>query len=251
MTYSNALDIARALANANTKAAKLLRAMTKKTGRVPTFIIMRYGDPRKWRDLPRIRDHRELRYRSKYTKTRLCHLVNLDGREIRADSIADFCDKAGLPKVNRFHITPILNGERMSLKGWYLPETLARKVELRDIYGNVTTEVVRDLITTNRMKSATIRRLLEGANKSALDSRVMLADTPVNAPIAPRALRITKVKLIDGKRVYTGQSIPEVARKAGITNLPALYSIAYGFRDHFKGMMIKEIEVERKSVLKA
>jgi hypothetical protein len=249
MTYNQALDISRSL-RPGTRAAKLLDMMCEQTGRARTFIIMRYGDPHNWRNLPKPKDSREYRYRSKYTRLRPCHLVHIEGRSIRAKSIAEFCDKAGLKEThNRLHVSPVLNGERTSFKGWYRPEFLARKVELRDVYGNVTTHAVRDLIRNNRMKVTTIRRLLDGSKKSGLDSRIMLADTPVNAIMSPRPVRITKVKLTDGRKVYTGTSIPDAARKAGITNLAGLYSIAYGFRDDLNGMTIKDIELERRQVL--
>lgn len=248
MTYNESLDIARILGKATTKAAKMLRAMTKQTGRTATFLIMRYGDPRKWRRIPQAQDRRNFRYRSKYTTKRPCRLTHIDGRTISASSIADFCDKVGLSTVDRLHVSPVLDGQRMSFKGWYLPETLMRKVSLRDIYGNVMTHTIRALIQEDKIKPSSIRRLLAGDTKSVRNHRVMLADTPIKAKIAPNSLRITKVKLKDGNRIYTGTSIPEVARKAGIGNLPALYSIAYGFRDDYHGTTFKEIEVERRRV---
>lgn len=285
MTYSQSLDIARSLASADTKAARLLRAMVKSTGRKETFIIMRYGDPREWDDLPTKRDTRTKAHTksvsrpSKMTgvtkgtqtyikqgkvvtwtrrtkdwrsivKTRAVSLEHINGRKLSAPSIVIFCERAKLKGNARYHITPVLDGDRPSYKGWYVPGYLSRAIEVRDVYGNLSTVTVRDLLTKHGLKQTSVSRLLSGERRAVMGDRLMLAETKVDTTLAPRAIQTTKVKLTDGKRVFTGRTIGEAARMAGVQPQQGLYATAYGFRDEYNGLSIKEIEIERKSVLK-
>ncbi len=318
MTYSNAQDISRALANDKTQAAKWLRAMCKSTGRLSTFIIMRYGDPRQWSSLPTLKDNRmrskrkprtdktalkiaeevfaangqaavalrrrvrfhtkkgtsakwALTYvikkagdprewrevtknlRSKKARRELsvareCVLEHIDGRVIKANSIVHFCERAGIPD-SKYHISPILDGKRVTHKGWYLPETLARKIELRDIYDNVSTHTVRELLVEHKLGKNTVGALLDGRKKTVMNSRLALADTPIDAKVRPNPIKTTRVTLTKGNRTFTGKTICEAARAAGVTSLPNIYKAAYGFREEAQGVRVKSVEVERRSVL--
>ena len=58
MTYPQAQDLARQLATLETEPAKMLKTMCAQTGCQPTFIIMRYGDPHTWGEIPTKMDGR-------------------------------------------------------------------------------------------------------------------------------------------------------------------------------------------------
>lgn len=58
MTYTEATQIAHKMATSTSKAAQLLRAKMRATNHQATFIIMRFGDPRNWKKLPKGRDTR-------------------------------------------------------------------------------------------------------------------------------------------------------------------------------------------------
>jgi hypothetical protein len=70
------------------------------------------------------------------TKPRKTHLINfLNGREIIAPSITEFCRQVGLPKVSKFHITPVLDGVRTHHHGWCLPFWDKYKHKICDLHG--------------------------------------------------------------------------------------------------------------------
>jgi hypothetical protein len=70
---------------------------------------------------------------------RACKLKNIaTGKVISAKSIAAFCKKVGLIGNERYHLTPVLDGERVHHKGWTTPEKYAelyKAREWKDIYG--------------------------------------------------------------------------------------------------------------------
>lgn len=253
MNYSKALDIARSLAGSSTKEANLLREACQTLGRIPTFVIMRYGDPRKWKELPEFIDARTAKRKyTKYNYRRPVRLQNIDTGQIsRAGSIIKFCDKylGGKNKEDRFHVTPVLNGDRPSFKRWFLPETLARKVELRDIYGNVSIISFRDGVKKHGIPPSTLISLLNGRKRAMLSNRVMLAETPVDSKIKPRNYKITRIQIEKGNKTVTGKSVYEVARKAGIKNVNGVYSTGYGFRDNVNGFRVADVTIEQRRVL--
>lgn len=273
MTYSEAQSISETLLKGDTQPARLLKRACATLDKTPTFIIMRYGDPRKWDELPKKVDKRlDYTYRksvirkatrSKSTKTtnlvkewkrpvsvRPCALEHLNGRIIRASSIAEFCRKANLRNPSdKFHVTPVLDGDRPSFKGWHLIGVLSRKLEVKDVYGNLTKVTVRELIGRYKVKMGSVMSLLDGRKKSILNNRVMLASTEIHSPLTPKNYQTTQVKLTDGKRVYSGKTICEAARNAGMTAVASIYPVAYGFRDSFRGLTVKSVEVEKKRVL--
>lgn len=283
MTYSNAFNIASKLSNANTPAAVLLRIKMKETGRRATFLIMRYGDPRQWRRAPKpvdervqrsqltakrmtkiavkkpikmdfVRKGKRLRFTRKtkdwrrIVKTRPCVLEHaMTGRVVKAPSIVAFCAKARL-KHSKYHITPILDGERVTHKGWYRPDFLDGKLALKDIYGNAYQMTVREWIRRGQ-SGVQAYRLLSGKTRSEVGSRIMLASTEVTSPLRPRDCHTVQVKLTDGKRVFTGTSIHGAAQAAGHSQAGALYQVAYGFRDEARGLRVKSVKMAKKRVL--
>ena len=273
MTYPQAQDLARQLSNLDTPPAKMLKTLCAQTGRLPTFIIMRYGDPTTWNRVPATYDKRRakrerpkslgaaekiveevfeangqaavaLRRRARSLRktqgikwsrpefivlkfgdprlwaevtknlmskkarrelslARPCVLEHVkSGRVVEADSIVRFCQKAGIPK-SRYHITPILDGTRPTHKGWYLPAFLDRTLHLRDIYLNEYSMSVRQWIKSGH-SGGQAYRLLNGSKRTEMCSRLMLAETPVDAKMVPRLERTVEVKLTDGKRVFKG-----------------------------------------------
>lgn len=262
MTYSEALDIARKLANSTTKAAERLRAKCAESGRQPTFVIMRYGDPRGWvgrlpkkldartRELPAkpvgTRVSKDWRWTVRHRPVTLQHAET--GQIVNCPSIVAFCAEhvPNASTSDRYHVTPVLDGDRPSFKGWYLPETLAQVVKLRDIYGNVTSHTVRELLTTHGLPSTTVFHLLSGRKRSV--NNLMLAETPVGTDLRPKQTKITEVTLIKGRRVVKGSSLPDAARKAGLATA-GLYSAAYGFKESVSGFKVAEVKTERKRII--
>lgn len=281
MTYSIALDIARRLADADTVPAKLLREKCRLTGRQPTFIIMRYGDPRTWRVAPKTRDGRLTRAnhvnRSKVrairrkslksasrirdtrrpkdwrhtVNTRPVRLQHLEtGRVITAKSIAAFV-RRHLPETweeARYHITPVLDGQRSSHKGWFLPETLAHRVSLRDVYGNTTSLTIREAFKKHGLSARGLVCLLSGKTRATFGGRLILAENATKAFVQPKATKVTRVQLTDGRRTVTAPSLNQAALKAGIS-VPGVYQAAYGLRAEIDGFRIADVTVEQKRVL--
>ncbi len=260
MTYPQACTIARDLSTLDTNAAHMLREMCEQTKRSVTFIIMRYGDPRSWRRIPQVRDARTLRTgrtglrvgTRAWTKKmgRVTVLEHAEtGRVVKAPTILAFCEKAGLVGCSGVHITPILNGDRPSYKGWYRPDFLDQAFNLKDVYGNEVNTTVRDYIRkVGRKGAGQANRLLTGRKRTMMDCQVMLADTPVKQFIQPRSVKITNVELTDGKRVFRGANLSEVARQAGV-NSSNLYHLAYGFREQAYGLRVKSITTEKRQAL--
>ncbi len=316
MTYPQAQEISLELATSNSHASAMLRSMCEQTGRVRTFIIMRYGDPRQWKGIPFRRDGRAaritrpssphgaskiigevfvengraavaLRRRARAMKrigckdpimyvvmrdgdprqwrevtanlkskkarkalslARTCELEHpKSGRRIRAASIVEFCAKAGIPN-SRYHITPILDGSRLFHKGWYLPAFLDRVLDLKDIYGNVSQLTVREWVKRGHT-AAQANRLLTGQTRSEKGSKIMLASTVVDSLLKPRDTMITQIKLTDGKRVFTGDSINAACQNAGLSQPGNVYQMAYGFRDEARGLRVKSVKVAKKRVV--
>lgn len=267
MTYPEALDIARSLTTANTNAARLLRKQCRLSKRQPTFVIMRYGDPRQWRGLPKASDPRS-RKRTikapakvwgqrptkdwrKIVNGRAVRLQHIDSATpVEYATIVEFCARHLPGKSDPYHVTPVLNGERPSFKGWYLPETLVREVQMRDVYGNLVSFKVRDAKQYG-LTPRTVCSMLRGKRDGAKQGRIALADTVPARGLLPISKRpkITSVTLVKGKRVVTASSLPKVAIKAGIqTSIASVYAMAYGLRDEVRGFRLKAIKTEPRRV---
>jgi len=197
---------------------------------------------------PRKRDKRD-----KFEKRR-CVLQNVhSGRIIKADSIVEFCKEAGLKFPAQYHVTPVLDGARPSFKGWFLPETLAQTVDLKDVYGNEYKGVsVHDWLRRKShapaLGKSSILALVRGQKKFIGTGKIALASTPIDSIIAPKAYRIKDFAITDGEKTFRGKSIYDVARQAKLS-APYVYSLAYGYREDVNGFKVKKLTAEDKVVL--
>ncbi len=185
---------------------------------------------------------------------RPCTLQNVhSGRIIKADSIVEFCKEAGLKFPAQYHVTPVLDGARPSFKGWFLPETLARKVDLKDVYDNEYKDVsVHDWLRRKShapaLGKSSIFHLITGKKRAIGGGKIMLASTPNDSPIRPKAYKIRSFVITNGKKTIHGTSILNAAKKAGL-NPSDVYSLAYGFRDQVNGYEVQKLTTEDKVVL--
>lgn len=264
MTYKRARSILGAIRQKHYRGSrikKLFDAKCRESGRSGTFIVMRFGDPRKWKEMPKgkvksimrgkMRFHSRKTYMSLHRRERLCVLENIDtGKIVTTHSISDFCRESGLAKLNpnaRYHITPILDGDRPSYKGWFLPETLKKVIKLRDLYDNVYEMTVKEWIQKHGTAGSALK-LLTGTKKFISNNRLTLASSPIDRFLQPRTHKITGVTLVKGNRIVRGKSMCEVAEKLGVAPV-TVYEAGYGFRDNVEGFKIDGIEQERKKVL--
>lgn len=211
------------------------------------YIVFKEGDPRHWPEV--VKGLHSKKARRELALARSCTLEHSKtGKVIKADSIVQFCEQAKLDGNARYHITPVLNGDRTTYKGWCLPDFLNQSLNLKDIYGNQYEMTVRDWVRKHGSPGSA-HRLLAGRKKSISNSKLMLASTLVDSPLSPRSQHTIEVKLTDGKRTYSGRSIHEAAQAAGLKQPGSLYQCAYGFRDEARGLRVKSIKMERKRVL--
>ncbi len=95
--------------------------------------------------------------------TRKVDLVNFDTDErIKANSISEFCRLAKLLGSDKYHITPILDGERIHHKNWCLPSLLEIKAIFVDLHYNEYTLV--DLLKLRRKYQLTLSSLVKLIN---------------------------------------------------------------------------------------
>jgi hypothetical protein len=250
------------------RAYTMLRAKQAETRLKPSVIIRRFGDPRNWIDYPRgtTKDRRSFNpgatFRTMRAKgvvradrtirvaNRRCHLQHIEtGRVINVRSIAAFCRKARLGGNARYHITPVLDGKRLSYKGWYLPATLRRTLDLRDSYGNVYRGVtLRDWVVKHRKSPGSARRLLSGARETV--GGVTLLSNPKATDLTRRAMTVTKVVLARGKHRVEADSVMEAAAKLGTTGASPIYDMVYGIRSHYRGYRLVRVKTRRHAALR-
>lgn len=269
MTTQQAINLAATITQRHPKVDRLLRAKCRETGRARSFIIMRFGDPREWGDtIPKGRlkplkvGKQRFRTRATYrawAKTsgrkgeglRRCVLQHItSGRIIRASSIVAFCRKARLTGNARFHITPILDGQRLSYKDWFLPSTLATKLNLRDVYGNVYKGVtIREWVKKHGLSAHMATKLLRGDKTRAASGRLALASTEDTGFIKPRSTIVTGVTLRKGGHIIKADSLPSAAARLGLYP-SSLYPLAYGVTDTVAGYKLTHVKTEQRMVLK-
>lgn len=92
------------------------------------------------------------------TKIRKTHLVNFNtGEEIQTNSISEFCRRANLNKNDKYHMTPVLDGERLTHKGWVLPSLLNNRTIICDLNGKEYS--IRELLRIKKQFSLTVTSL--------------------------------------------------------------------------------------------
>ncbi len=184
-----------------------------------------------------------------WTLPRKCELVNVrTGKTLKANSITEFCKKARLYGNSKFHLTPILDGNRLVYKNWMRPEVyhlFSQKVNLKDFYGNkysLTGFQLRgklDLTTTY----LGAYKFLTGKVKSYRG--LYLENTPINQ-IKPNK-KIGKVYLRKGNRIYC-TTTSRTDEKHGIS-YRSVYDLVRGKHAVRKGFEFDHAEYKQQSVL--
>lgn len=248
-TLSEALDLIEVLEWRAPFAHQMLLHKSRSIGREPSFVLQRFGDPRKWDGIP-AGIYKPLGHPVPCSRNkRPCTLQHVGtGRKISADSITAFCEQAGLSNVSRYHITPVLDGKRPHHKGWFLPKTLTKQLDLRDIYGNAYRVSVQEWVTKHGYSAAAALRLLSGERQRF--KQLLTATAEDSAHLRPRGIKVTSVTLRKGARTVTAPSLPAAAVALGY-NKTALYPVAYGLRDTLDGFRLTKVRTKRLQGLSA
>ncbi len=254
LTYPQALIIANALSTKTTKPATLLNQMIERTGRAATFVIMRYGDPANWRELPTIKRGRPAKTdmtafgrRKVSGPFAIRHLKT--GQLVTADTIRDLAVKAGLEDTlaNQRGLGHVVTGRHHSLYDWYLAPVLDQTVELKDPYGNEYKPMtVRELALSRGVSPGSSLSLISG-KKRFLGNGLCLKSTTIESVLRPRNWRFSLLTAKVGRRTVKAASIPKLADKLGVSPC-TLYPLAYGFKER-SDIQLTDIQIERKSVL--
>lgn len=178
---------------------------------------------------------------------RVCKLKNLySGRLINASSITEFCRKAGFVGSNsKYHITPVLDGKRMSYKGWFVPSTLDKPLALKDVFGNYYDTNIQEILRRKKLSSIAIKRLVNGRTFRGICS----ADKDTSHIIPPRAFKVDSYVFQDHTgEIFQGNTLQEVADCAGI-HLQGAYNLVHGIQDQVKGVFLKCVKTHQRQSL--
>ncbi len=248
ITYAQAKTIATKLtATPDIPAAQRLAAQVKQTGKMPTFFIMRYGDPKDWPlRLPKLKAGRP---RGVTDVDQPFTIQNLEtGQRVTSNTIVGLLEGAAFEKTraNQIHMAMLRRGNNQSLKGWYPADVLDTSLDLKDIYGNEYQPLtIRELALTRGVKPCSARALLTG--KKRFFRGLALKSTEIESDLRPRNWRFASIRARVGSRNVRARSIKELADKVG-TDASSLYAVAYGFKD-MAGITIQDVQIERKAAL--
>jgi hypothetical protein len=181
---------------------------------------------------------------------RACKLKNIaTGKVISAKSIAAFCKKVGLIGNERYHLTPVLDGERIHHKGWTTPEKYAelyKAREWKDIYGNYRVLSLIEIYQIfGKETLITAGKFLSGKNKSI--NGLYPSDYEINH-LPPKNYKIKSYKFNKNGKIVSGRTVRELSEKLGISN-HSIWDVIYGKREKCKGMTFNSIETEQKSIV--
>lgn len=248
LTYAEAQAIAANLAGKDTPAAQRLDALVRETGKLPTFFIMRHGDPLDWPDkMKKLKIGRppgKLNIVGPFT---VQHLET--GERVTADTVAELLVKTvgAVTKGAQTQMAFLVRGQAFSYKDWYLADVLDTQIELKDIYGNeYPPSTIRELYKTRGLKPAMARRLLTGKNRVAKGG-LCLKSTVIDSPLRPRNWCFKSLKARVGSRNIRARSISELAAKTGIDG-QTIRRAAYGFGTT-TDLQLTDVQIERKSLL--
>lgn len=179
---------------------------------------------------------------------RPCKLENIySGRIIESDSVFNFCREAKLYNNAKYHIFPILEGERLSYKNWFLSDVLNKKLELVDVYGNKYNLTVKQLILKYKLSPVYTRRLLNGQSVYGLHPKKNFEKLENNI-IPVKNYTIKKYVFSKGKKIVSGKTMEEIGNKIGRSIAP-IWNVVHGFKESQDGYKLKEIIFEPKSIL--
>lgn len=170
------------------------------------------------------------------------------GRTVSAPSIAAFCRKAKVKGVNaRYHLTPVLQGHRLSYKGWGVPAVLNAELPLKDVFGNETTATVAQW--TKTLSITSLNRLRAGQPAGAIaplthDFGPILGLKPYRV----KAYRFRKADGSRGRPEIVGETLAECAAKLGISTAGA-YTLAHGLSPRVKGATFIRAETEARRLV--
>lgn len=182
-----------------------------------------------------------------HTKKRKVKLQNYKtGEIVEANSICEFCEKVGLRGNHKFHITPVLDGERFHHFGWALPSDLDEEIILEDIHGHEYR--IKNLIHFCKEHGIGIRRLkkLIGGEITHFNGLYIKGKRPANIKPETRKFIVSFEK--NGNVIKT-ENIAATSRMIHIGKY-TLYSIAKGKQSKSRGgWKVKSIELKKKNRL--
>lgn len=176
-----------------------------------------------------------------------CTLVNVvSGRTISAKSITEFCHKAGLGKLAKYHITPVMQGQRLHYRNWTMPGVADKRLDLKDVYGNRYQTTVGKLMANRTFSTQAIRRLANGE----VFQGVSRADIQTDGTISPRAVRVKQYALrTKSGLVVKGQRLKDVADQTGIS-MHSAWLLTRGFTSSVDGVTFHRVKTEQRQALK-
>lgn len=145
------------------------------------------------------------------------------GRVIESESITEFVRVAGLKKIDKYHFTAVLNGDRLHHKGWHLPSD--KKYLISDIYGNEY--LVNNILLfckTHNLSTGKIRQLVNFEIPDYNGLFMAGANPPIFEP-----RKILQYEFKNGDQKVKSETISEAGQEIGISPGP-LYKISHGLQ---------------------
>lgn len=174
---------------------------------------------------------------------RACKLINLQtGQVVQARSIKEFCQKVGFKHNEMFHITPILDGERLHHKGWCLPEYWNHWLELKDCYGHTYQGHVRDFLFGYKVRACTLFNLMRG--RKDMLAGLSLKDTKiVSVPLRPYKVVGYSLRTPNGRTMQAKTQTSLARQLQSSLTYRHLGSLLRGYTAQARGFRVRKIKM--------
>lgn len=193
--------------------------------------------------------YKNLKWASGMPCQRQCEMINIKtGKIILAKSVFEFCKTARLNGNDKFHIHPVLEGERLHHKNWTTKETFDKLNTLygfKDIYGNSYQYSLLELKNSGFASLGILLKLIEGKRNSY--KGLFLSDREVNF-IPPRDYKVNKYYFKKGNRSYCAETLKEFEELHGVSSR-SLWDLKSGRIDQCSGFVFDKVVTEKRSVL--
>lgn len=107
---------------------------------------------------------------------------------------------------------------------------------------------IREAVKKHGLSARGLVSPISGKTRATHGNNLILAENATKAFIQPKATKVTRVQLTNGRKTVTAPSLNQAALKAGIS-VSGVYQTAYGLRSEVDGFRITDITVEQKRVL--
>lgn len=154
---------------------------------------------------------------------------------IKAKSITEFCRKARLKSIDKFHFTAVLNGERLHHKGWHLPYNAEHII--CDVYGNqYTVNNLVDFSKRHQLNGNRLKELIE-LDIPHYNGLYLLGQEP--PPHKPK--KVLRFCFSKKNKQIKKTKVSEIAEQIG-THRRSIYYVLNGERSKIKGWQLNHIE---------